>query len=174
MNGKKTHNQGFSLIEIMIVVLIIGISASMAVLYIDTADERLKSEAKRLLAITQLLRDDAIITGHSLALLVGTDHYSFSRLTMDDKWQPFNNKPFKKIELEDDINLRFLLADNLSDNNQSADKQEKKDNLFYFLPTGESSEFQLWIGNKNMEYVLSCSSFGELSLKIISKPAAHL
>jgi len=170
MNGKKIHNQGFSLIEIMIVVLIIGISASMAVLYIDTADERLKSEAKRLLAITQLLRDDAIITGHSLALLVGTNHYSFSQLTMDDKWQPLNNKPFKKIELEDDINLRFLLADN----NRSADNEEKKDNLFYFLATGESSEFQLWISNKNMEYVLSCSSFGELSLKATLKPAAHL
>ena len=172
MNGKTIRFQGFSLIEIMIVVFIISISASMAVLYIDTADERLKSEAKRLLAMTQLLHDDAIITGRSLALLVGTNHYSFSQLKMD-KWQQLNDKPFKKIKLEDDMTIRFIAADNRSDDNADP-QQEKKENLFYFLATGESRAFQLWIANKDMEYVLSCSSFGELSLKASLKPDTHL
>jgi len=172
MNGKILHNQGFSLIEIMIVVLIISISASMAVLYIDTADERLKSEAKRLLAMTQFLRDDAIITGRTLALLIDKNHYSFSQLKMD-KWQQLNDKPFKKIELEDDMTIRFIAADNRPDNNADP-QQEKKDNLFYFLATGESRAFQLWIANKDMEYMLSCSSFGELSLKASLKSDAHL
>lgn len=153
-----TRSGGFSLIEIMVVVLIIGISASMAVLYIDNSDDRLKSQAKRLLAMTQLVRDDAIITGHSLAMIVNNRHYYFSQLEKG-KWVQLKRKPFKKISLSDDISLRFILAD------KSSNKSNKQLNLFYFLPTGETSEFQIWISNKDTEYVLSSTSLGELSLK---------
>lgn len=146
------------MIEIMIVVLIIGITASMAVLYIDNSDERLKSEAKRLFAMTQLLRDDAIMTGQSLALIVGSTNYHFSILKKA-KWVEMTAKPFNKIKMSDDIRLRFILADNVSA------KTEKQVNLFYFLPTGETSEFQIWISNDNTEYVLSSTSLGQLSLK---------
>ncbi|MCP3850229.1 MAG: type II secretion system protein, partial [Gammaproteobacteria bacterium] len=49
-NVMSKKHRGFSLIELMVVVLIIGIAASMAVLTIDNSDDRLKSEAKRLFA----------------------------------------------------------------------------------------------------------------------------
>jgi len=157
-NTQLKINQGFSLIEIMIVVLIIGISASMAVLYIDNSDDRLKSEAKRLFSMTQLVRDDAIMTGQSLAMIVDSTNYYFSRLEKG-KWVQLISKPYKKIKMSDDIRLRFILAD------KGSAKTEKQTNLFYFLPTGETSEFQVWISNDNTEYVLSSTSLGELSLK---------
>ncbi|MCU7940978.1 MAG: prepilin-type N-terminal cleavage/methylation domain-containing protein [gamma proteobacterium symbiont of Bathyaustriella thionipta] len=151
-------NQGFSLIEIMIVVLIIGISASMAVLYIDNSDDRLKSEAKRLLGMTQLVRDDAIITGRSLAMIVERTNYYFSFLE-NGKWLPLSAKPFKKITVSDDIQLRFILSD------KRDDSSKQPANLFYFLPTGETSEFQVWISNADTQYHLSSTPLGELSLK---------
>ena len=158
MSTKLTNNQGFTLIELMIVVLIIGISTSMAVLYIDNSDDRLKSEAKRLLAMTQLTRDEAIITGRSLAMILNSSDYSFSRME-NGKWTKLSTKPFRTILLNDDIRLRFILADSLSaSSNQQA-------NLLYFLATGETSQFQVWISNDNTEYVLSSTTLGELSLK---------
>lgn len=160
-----SHNKGFSLIELMIVVLIIGISASMAVLYIDNSDDRLKSEAKRLLAMTQLARDDAIITGQSLAMTIDATHktaeYYFSRLE-NGKWVQFLNKPYRTIKLSDDIQLRSIFSAKVSG---SAVKNTKNKELIYFLPTGETSEFQIWISNNNIEYVLSSTILGELSLK---------
>lgn len=159
--GKGTQlnsNQGFSLIEIMVVVLIIGISASMAVLYIDNSDDRLKSEAKRLLAMTQLVRDEAIMTGRSLAMIIDSSNYYFSRREKG-KWVQLTSKPFKKITMSADIRLRFISAGKGSGNST------KQANLFYFLPTGETSEFQVWISNDNMEYVLSSTTLGELSFK---------
>lgn len=157
-NSRLIVNQGFSLIEIMVVVLIIGISASMAVLYIDNSDDRLKSEAKRLFAMTQLVRDDAIMTGQSLAMIVAGTHYYFSRLEKG-KWVQLSVKPFKKRKVSDDIRLRFILVE------KKAGKNSNQTNLFYFLPTGETSEFQIWISNDDTEYVLSSTTLGELSLK---------
>ena len=162
---KMFRNTGFSLIEIMIVVLIIGISASMAVLYIDNSDERLKFESKRLLAMTQLARDDAIISGKSLAMTIDTigdtDQYYFSQLE-NGKWIQFSEKPYRTITLSNDIKLRSILSVKQSGSNIK--NLENKD-LIYFLPTGETSEFQIWISNNNTEYVLSSTIFGELSLK---------
>lgn len=146
------RENGFSLIELMIVVLIIGISTSMAVIYIDTSDDRLKSEAKRLFAMVQLARDDAIFKGESLGLVIKPDEYSFSRLE-DGKWIQIIEKPYRVFELSSDLKLRSLSKNNQAD-------------LIYFLPTGESSEFQVWISNNNdSEYVLNGNILGELSLK---------
>ncbi|MCP3851934.1 MAG: prepilin-type N-terminal cleavage/methylation domain-containing protein, partial [Gammaproteobacteria bacterium] len=156
----KKH-RGFSLIELMVVVLIIGIAASMAVLTIDNSDDRLKSEAKRLFAMAQLARDDAIVTGEALAIKFETKnevvHYSFLK-PEDGKWAPFSRKPFKQIKLSKDISLRSIISG-------EQPSVSKLQNVVYFLPTGESSEFQIWISNKNTEYLLSSTLLGELTFK---------
>ncbi len=157
--------KGFSLIEIMIVVLIIGISASMAVLYIDNSDDRLKSEARRLLAMAQFARDDAIVSGQSRAMIIdeGEDgaEYFFLRLEQG-KWVKFTHKPYTLIKFSHDIKLRSVLAGKAP---KLKIKAADKKNLIYFLPTGETSEFQIWINNKNSQYILRSTILGELSLK---------
>lgn len=163
------NNKGFSLIEIMIVVLIIGISASMAVLYIDNSDDRLKSSAQRLLAMVQLARDDAIVTGQSLGLTLdntpGSAQYFFSKLE-SGKWVKFSERPYREIKLSHDIQLRSLLSIRESARTSGTlEKVVKEKELIYFLPTGETSEFQIWISNDDSEYVLSSTIMGELSLK---------
>lgn len=164
--AKKYRQQfiqkGFSLIELMIVVLIIGISTSMAVLYIDNSDERLKTEAQRLLAMTQFARDEAIITGESLGLVITPQQYYFTRLDKTE-WLEIKNKPYRLFELSDDIQLRSLIVNKPLNNSWQS---KMKEGLIYFLPTGESSEFQIWISNDNSsEFVLNSSLMGELSLK---------
>ncbi|WP_198266099.1 pilus assembly FimT family protein [sulfur-oxidizing endosymbiont of Gigantopelta aegis] len=161
---------GFSLIELMIVVLIIGIGASMAVLYIDTSDDRLKSQAKRILAMSQLARDDAIITGQSLAMSfknnIDSTEYYFLQLDKA-KWVEIKKKPYRRFKLSQDIQVRTILSSPVNNSKAGSNKSkltEDKD-LIYFLPTGETSEFQLLISNDETEYQLSSTLFGELTLK---------
>ncbi len=168
------YKKGFSLIEIMIVVLIIGISASMAVLYIDNSDDRLKSEAKRLLGMAQLARDDAIVKGQSIAITIDTKdevaQYGFSYFD-NGQWIIFDEKPYQLIKFSHDIKMRSIHSNGAitesttNDSNASGSK-----GLIYFLPTGESSEFQIWLSNDNTEYLLSSTILGELSLKRSEKP----
>ena len=156
------YNKGFSLIELMIVILIIGISTSMAMLYIDNSDERLQTEARRILAMAQLLRDDAIISGEVSGLVIENRSYYFTQLEQG-KWVERGNKPFKRIKLEDDIKIRTLITgDQIIKTNE---QEQTTRNLIYFLPTGESSEFQIWISTDNSEYVLTGSLMGQLTLK---------
>lgn len=172
--SSNSYAKGFSLIEIMIVVLIIGISASMAVLYIENSDDRLKSEVKRFFGMAQLARDDAIVKGQSIAITINTiddiAQYHFSQLE-DGKWIPFDDKPYRLIKFSHDIKMRSILSNSVLKSNvkNSGDILEQK-GLIYFLPTGESSEFQIWLSNNNTGYVFSSTILGELSLKRSEKP----
>lgn len=153
--------KGFTLLELMVVILIIGISTSMAMLFIDTSDERLKHEAQRLLAMTQYARDEAVITGESLGLVIRDQEYFFTRLEKD-KWIQIEHKPFRVFEIRDDIQIRSLIA---RQHSGDAVQQPDQEELIYFLPTGESSEFQIWLSNDNeSEFVLNSTFMGELSL----------
>lgn len=162
----RMPQSGFSLIELMIVVLIIGISTSMAILYIDTSDERLKTEAHRLLAMTQLARDEAIITGQSYGMIVRNQEYYFL-LFQDEEWKAINKQPYQKIELSDDILLRTMVSDKQIN---SVASTLKNSNFIYFLPTGEMSQFQIWLTNKDgAEFLLNGELMGGLSLEKLEK-----
>ena len=79
-----------------------------------------------------------------------------------DKWIKIEHNPFRLFEISDDIRIRSLIARQQSGEIvQQSDQQE----LIYFLPTGESSEFQIWLSNDNeSEFVLNSTFMGELSL----------
>ena len=159
---KQQFSSGFSLLELMIVILIIGIITSLSVLQIDTADDRLKVEAQRLLALTQLARDDAILGGKHLAMVVQSNSYYFTRFN-GDSWLELKQKPYKAVKLANDITLRALVSGKPAFGDNSINN---KTEMIYFLATGESSEFQLWINNKNnSEFILSGDVTGKLSLK---------
>ena len=159
---KQQFSSGFSLLELMIVILIIGIITSLSILQIDTADDRLKVEAQRLLALTQLARDDAILGGKHLGMVVQSNSYYFTRYN-GDSWLVLKQKPYKTIKLDNDMSLKALVSSKPVPGDKAINN---KNEMIYFLATGESSEFQLWINNENnTEFILSGDVTGKLSLK---------
>lgn len=82
---------GFSLLEFLVVLVIIGIVATFAVLSVGTADgdRVLEREAERLGALVELSCEEAILRGESLALSFGPGGtgYGFLRLA-GEQWLP--------------------------------------------------------------------------------------
>jgi len=81
-------SRGFTLMEIMVVLVLIGILTSLAVLSAGGGPvERLAEEARRLAALIELHQQEAILSGHWRGLLCASDGYSFVSGDGQGGWQ---------------------------------------------------------------------------------------
>ena len=81
MKSASRHHQGFTLIEIMVVVTIIGILTGVIVMNVVTADPQkdLNREAQRLLAVIEMAKDEALFGRQDIGIVVTESGYSFAR-----------------------------------------------------------------------------------------------
>lgn len=87
LRGKRRRAQGFTLLEILVVVVIIGVMATMAVLSIgDRAlDDRMATEARRLQELLALAADEAVLQGTELGFIQTAEGFAFLALK-DGAW----------------------------------------------------------------------------------------
>lgn len=85
------RQRGFTLLEIMIVIVIIGILATFATLSIgDRAlDDRLEAEARRVEQILRLAEDEADLKGLPIGLRVGARGYRFLVIDNERHWRDY-------------------------------------------------------------------------------------
>lgn len=85
------RQRGFTLLEIMIVIVIIGILATFATLSIgDRAlDDRLEAEARRVEQILRLAEDEADLKGLPIGLRVGARSYRFLVVDNERHWRDY-------------------------------------------------------------------------------------
>jgi general secretion pathway protein H len=97
-----TAESGFTLLEIMMVALIIGILASFAVLSIGSRsiEDRLQLEARRLNQLLVYAADEAVQQGVEIGFLQVPEGYAFLALGPDGLWAPVEGDgPLRQREL---------------------------------------------------------------------------
>lgn len=140
------HRQGaFTLLEVLVVLLIIGIISGLAMLSIGGAavGERMQTEARRLGELMRLASDTAVLRSTQIGLLLDEEGYRFLMLDADG-WQPWaDDGPLRPRALPDPLNAR-LQAEGVTI--PMADEAADEDALrpqVLFLSSGEITPFRL-------------------------------
>jgi general secretion pathway protein H len=152
--------RGFTLLEILVVVAIIGIFIGVTVLSTDLVnyERRMEQEAKRLGTILGFASDEALLQSKDFGLLICEDGYHFFIYDYDvGDWVPYAVKPFEARMLDDDMQLALRLDDsdvvlktsdaayppNWSLPLSDAELEKMPDPQITILSSGEITPFQL-------------------------------
>jgi general secretion pathway protein H len=106
---------GFTLLELLVVIVIIGIMTSMAVISVNVlgGDHEMQQEAERLQAILLQTREDAIMQSRDLGLRL--DETGFEFLEYDgrtERWVAVENDPLLRArELPDGLRMALRVED---------------------------------------------------------------
>lgn len=81
--------EGFTLVELLIVLTIIGLMSAAVVMAMPDAGGSLRSEAERFAARTRAAHDRALIEGRAVAVKIDTDGYAFVQ-RKGAEWRPLD------------------------------------------------------------------------------------
>lgn len=94
VTGNKLAQNGFTLIELMLVIAIIGIATAAVVLTMPASGGRVRAEAEAFAARAIAARDDAIVQSRDTSIWVTPIGYGASR-RQRGAWQPMGGRAFQ-------------------------------------------------------------------------------
>ena len=106
---------GFTLLELLVVIVIIGIITTMATISVRVlgGDHEMQQEAERLQAILTQVREDAMMQGRDIGLRVDTHSYDFLDYdARSELWRTVEGDPLLRArELPEGLVLALRLED---------------------------------------------------------------
>ena len=136
---------GFTLLELLLVILIIGIILSFAALSIGRGNERaIEDEMRRLAGLIELAAQEATLESQELAVQFNGNKYEF--LTFEDnKWERItNDDTFRARTLPKEMLLSVRIEDEpVKLGTETSQETEAVLPRIYLLSSGEITPFQL-------------------------------
>ncbi|MDO9180311.1 MAG: type II secretion system minor pseudopilin GspH [Agitococcus sp.] len=171
-------SQGFTLIEVLLVVLLIGIVSGIVLLAASPNDSSrlIASETNRLAEAISLAADEAVSENQQLGLMLDEKSYRF--LTFDDRtrqWLASDNPVFSPYELPTNISLHILKDDaskTLALTTQDSKKQDKESLMpqVVLLSSGETSSVILEFSAQDGDpQTLTLDELGSITLSTDDK-----
>lgn len=155
--AKKIYNRGFTLIEILVVMIIIGIMlVSVAIKIFPDERQVLRQETERLGLLLEQARDEAFLSGRSIAWSMQKQSYEFSSLNAERQWAPIvNNQILRARPLPAAVTLSAL-----SINQLPVDLNSR----LVFSPSGLNTPFSATLALQGYRLSLQGDSVGRVKI----------
>ena len=149
---------GFTLIEILIVIVILGITTVLASANLfQTDEEKLQQESEKLLAVLQIARDEAAFGGRVIAVTINGKEIQFLERDFADpsRWNASAIEGLKPRTLPDSFDAQLRVG---------SASAEAKDNHITFLPIGVATPFEFALRGPVGSRKISGDAIGNLRL----------
>lgn len=164
---RRRRSSGFTLIEILVVVFLIGIILGFASLSLSgrALDDQAQEEARRLAEIFRIARDEAGFTGLELGWRKTENGYEFLALS-DQGWSKFGEgTPLRARALPKPLKLRVKVDDLPIE----TDKKNPVPQIM-LLSSGETTPFTVELGADQLAwtFVISGNLLGKINLERVA------
>nr|VFK44796.1 MAG: general secretion pathway protein H [Candidatus Kentron sp. TC] len=152
----SNRNNGFTLLELIIVIVIVGVASTMAITSFDFGGSmNIKTEARRLVGLMRLAIDESIITGSHLGFELTPNGYRFFRLEYDEqgmkKWRVLETDSALRPRTLPETAIITAMDANSATKTEMLTSEESDDTSWpriVFLSSGEITPFQLSMSNE--------------------------
>lgn len=109
----RRRTAGFTLVEIMVVVVIIGVMLTFATLSIgnNAVVEKLDTESERLEQLFRLAQEEAELKGYQLGFRYTDQRYQFLAISPENKWVPVADGPLRERLIPAPLELALRVED---------------------------------------------------------------
>ena len=163
-NKDLRSDAGFTLIEIMVVIVVIGIMSSFVMLNLPDGTESLDEGTEKIAARFTVAAREAVLSGEAIGVSLTRSGYSFLRLRKG-VWQNFT------LILKQDLHTwpeGTLVTLRINGERQIlprvANTTKRRFPFLYFTPTGESGSFELSLAKLDDQKSISSNSFSQISV----------
>ena len=155
LHARRARPPGFTLVEVLVVLVLISIIISFAVLSVDTGPEELRREGDRLASLLQLAAEDAVMNGREYRLLPNRRGYTFEQL-IDGKWRPGADELLRDRELPAGTILGLELEGEPVSLPWPGSQSDEDPPALLLLSSGEITPFTITIRDEaNREYLVA-------------------
>lgn len=159
---KRDTSAGFTLLEVLVVITMVGILLSMAVLSVGGQREKqLRHEIQRLQQVIRMAHEEAVLNQYLLAIRFSPHAYEFQAYE-EDAWQVVSDPDFmRRREIEEDFELI------LRQDGSPVSLQDKEGGRVLLISSGEMTPFELELRliDSDLSYRLTGSDYGELLIE---------
>lgn len=178
-------SRGFTLLEILLVVALIGLAATAVTLTIGRSgpEDKMVTEGQRFIALFQLVQEETELAGQELGLRVEDHGYLWVALDGEGKWQPLaDDRYLTEKRFDDSISLTLALDDlpfqqeeRLSEGGklfedkplfEEQGEEQKYEPQVLIFPGGEATPFSLTFKHLDLagEWRVDSNDFGQAQL----------
>jgi len=171
--------RGFTLIEILIVILIISVVSSIGVLTISRNNNKeVEYFAKELTQVIQLAEEQAMLQSTVLGLVVSENSYEFVALSESrdkdnnkvTKWSPLEDRILGRHGIPDHVQMRVELRGAAKKENEATGDESaevSKEPQLVISANGNVTPFTIYIGQKGAKprFIISGEADGTITRK---------